>query len=248
MLPNQFPELTATPEKYPFVEVQRIWNKTQKFWMTSFRSEDWCGAKSYADRGGDLNNWNPTLRDLVKEGNVVLDCGANEGWLTTMFANRVGATGRIISIEPVAANCDIIREQVKLNGFQNVEVMRFAVAEKSGELVKLHAECVGYVGETVTTIALDTFAYLRPDVIKVDIEGYELAAIRGAKEILKQHRATWEIEVHNNIADGVNAERDYGFDPAEVFSIFRENNYLLLRDGKEFDFVPEYGAFYAYPR
>lgn len=247
MLPNQFPELTDTPTRYPFIEEQKIWDKRHRFWMTSFRSEDWCGAKSYAARGGDLNNWNPTLRDLIKAGMTVLDCGANEGWLTTMFANRVGPTGKVVAIEAVAANCEIIREQVTLNGFENVAVHHRAVAERSGDVVNIYAECVGNAGEQVTTVSLDEWAYLCPDIIKVDIEGYELAALRGAREILKQNRAVWEIEVHNATTDGVNALRDYGFDPAEMFDIFRRSGYTLLRDGAPFDFVPEYGAFYAYP-
>ena len=138
--------------------------------------------------------------DLVKAGDVVLDVGANIGYYALTAASRVGAAGRVIAFEPDPVVAERIRQNVELNGMDNVTVVASAVGARDGTLqlhlggwdseassVYLHEpDAKGTVAVPVTT--LDDFLRVASighvAVLKIDAEGAELDILHGAQALL----------------------------------------------------------------
>jgi FkbM family methyltransferase len=74
------------------------------------------------------------LRPL-REGDVVVDIGANLGAFTVLAASRVGASGRVYAYEPDPRTCERLVANVRLNGLKNVVVENAAVGAAAGEAV-----------------------------------------------------------------------------------------------------------------
>lgn len=62
------------------------------------------------------------LRENIKEGNLVIDVGANIGYWTNYLARFVGESGRVYAFEPEPKNFEILKENRKLNDFKNVVI------------------------------------------------------------------------------------------------------------------------------
>jgi FkbM family methyltransferase len=135
---------------------------------------------------------------LARPGDVVFDCGANQGIYSCAFAALVGPSGRVEAFEPqrYAARC--AERNISLNGFRNARVNRAAVSSREGQVFldtsrgPVAASIVrtfGSVsGEIVPTISLDGFteanSIRRVDLIKMDIEGAEFDALVGARKLI----------------------------------------------------------------
>lgn len=81
----------------------------------------------------------PTLSDLictiVQPGDVCLDVGANAGYFTLLFAQRVGPSGKVIAIEAAPGNAAQLTRNVELNNFgDRVDVVAAACSDAAGEM------------------------------------------------------------------------------------------------------------------
>jgi FkbM family methyltransferase len=142
------------------------------------------------------------LANMVKPGMTVLDIGANIGMYriyTRFLAELTGPTGRVIAFEPEPKNFS--RLQRAVTDIPQVTVVHAAVSEKSGTLrlyvaddlnVDHHTYDAGDGRRTVNVPSIAIDDYMRPgervDVIKMDIQGAELAALRGAERVLSENR------------------------------------------------------------
>ena len=129
----------------------------------------------------------------VKPGMVVYDIGANAGFYTLLSAVLTGSTGKVFAFEPVPQNIFYIRKHLGLNKITNTTVLEKAVSDKISKLkFDLSSNpSMGHFSEQgaieVETISLDEFTKQGnplPDLIKMDIEGAEFDALKGAIEIL----------------------------------------------------------------
>ncbi len=140
--------------------------------------------------------------NMIESGDLVVDCGANNGFTSVFFAKATGQRGSVIAIEPLPKNVMDINQNIALNQLSNIEVLPVAVGRARGE-VKLLAQSNGIVGAIgnapVITVPMESLDEIcrgrRPDVIKIDVEGLELDVLHGAKRIL-QSRPRLAIEVH----------------------------------------------------
>lgn len=153
------------------------------------------------------------LQANVKPGGVVLDLGANIGFLSLVSAALVGPEGRVVAYEPFPENAAALRRNVLLNRLTTVEVVQAAVScqagtasfsvgrsDQDGSLV----ERQGAGSISVTTVAIDDEMQrlgLRPTVIKIDIEGAEGEAIVGMRGILASARPVVVCEMHETVHD-----------------------------------------------
>jgi FkbM family methyltransferase len=142
------------------------------------------------------------LRHLsLRDDAVILDIGANLGWYSMLLGKRC-PRARIHAFEPEPRNLALLRENLQQNGIANVTVHPVAVAERSGTMQFFpYAEknmgrhsLVAQEGCTpidVRVVALDEFlpaVGVQPeqvDLVKIDVEGYELPALRGAQRLLR---------------------------------------------------------------
>jgi FkbM family methyltransferase len=141
---------------------------------------------------------------LAKPGQVVLDIGTNVGEVLMNFAKRVGPEGRVIGFEPNPATLAKCRHNLLLNAFENVELHGVALGDKSGEAFLGHpqagnagADRIGSAGIPIKLTTLDEFAagLDRIDLIKIDVEGFDLKVLRGGKQTLKRLRPKLFVEL-----------------------------------------------------
>jgi FkbM family methyltransferase len=142
----------------------------------------------------------------LRRGMVVFDVGANIGYLSLFFSQRVGSSGKVYSFEPEASNFAELFRNVEINGLQGQCVpIPVAVGRSSGKVAISNGLNGGVVaegeGSTCQLVSLDSYAaehgIPRIDLVKIDIEGYELEALEGMTEILSRpHKPILYVEVH----------------------------------------------------
>jgi len=146
------------------------------------------------------------LKNTLKfdNGDVVFDIGANIGWFSLIF-DRLCASKSvdIFSFEPDPTNVALLRENISRNRASRVRVQQLAVADVEDTLqlhlyrksnLGRHSLLDIHKGETVDvkTVILDRFWEAQglgtrtPRFIKMDIEGFELMALRGASGVLRR--------------------------------------------------------------
>lgn len=162
--------------------------------------------------------WNPeeysAFRAAVAPGATVLDIGANIGAYTVLFALWTGRAGRVVAFEPAPASLAGLARQVKLNGVADrVEIVAAAMSDREGRAL---FDCDGASGanaliptaaavgraECVRTMSIDAFCAargIRPDVIKVDVEGAELDVLRGARQTIASCSPALFVEIHPSL-------------------------------------------------
>jgi FkbM family methyltransferase len=146
------------------------------------------------------------LERATQSGMTVVDLGANVGYLTVLLGHRVGPTGRVVSFEPDPTNFALLRRSVEANGLANVTCEQAAVMEKSAQ-ASLYLSEVNFGDHRVfegkdderfnagaarnkvqiRAVSLDEYlgkAGLTPGLIKMDIQGAEVAALSGMRRTL----------------------------------------------------------------
>ncbi len=155
---------------------------------------------------------------LVREltpGGVFYDVGANAGFFTLLGSKCVGPEGRVFAFEPLPENIRSIRAQVELNHVANCTIVEAAVSDHEGsvEFSSGRDTSTAHIGGmrddvghadllSVEAVTLDHFSgeMPPPDFVKMDIEGAELLALRGAIRLLSQDRPPkMLIEFHGDL-------------------------------------------------
>jgi FkbM family methyltransferase len=172
----------------------------------------------------DLRRVDPFLCALaeryVGRGETVWDVGANIGLFSFCSAARAGAGGRVVAIEPDADMVRLLQRSIAANHL-NVEVLptaisdrvgftRFQIASRARAANALAGfgmpDQMGGVAESriVPTTTLDSLLgeFGRPALIKIDIEGAELLALRGATTLLREVRPIIACEVGDRTPEG----------------------------------------------
>jgi FkbM family methyltransferase len=147
-------------------------------------------------------------RGLPLGGLVIYDVGAFHGILTLFFAAR-GA--QVIAYEPNEANHARLIENIRLNHLNNVQVRKLGVGSRAGSGTLHYAPAMAGGGTLnpnaiapasqrvdITTLDRDIAAAAlpAPDLIKIDIEGWELEALKGARATIEAHHPALFLEMH----------------------------------------------------
>jgi FkbM family methyltransferase len=168
------------------------------------------------------------LRERVKPGALCLDVGANVGVYVLQFAHWSAPSGHVIAFEPNPSAVAILEKHVEMNGLtERVRIVPAAVGERSGEDILYAAEAEGMsrLGEpnvalcgnvyeiTVPVLTLDEYCAaegLKPDWLFVDIEGFEIAALSGARDLIQSLRGQLGIvvEMHPSVWSSANTTRE----------------------------------------
>jgi FkbM family methyltransferase len=173
---------------------RRIGNKAYKYAFPAYRFA-YRIFKAYADRAE-----RQLLRKILFAGAVVVDAGANIGIYSEFLSRCVGPNGVVHSFEPSPDN--FMRLLRATRNLPNVCPCAAAIGERSGETMlyvsdNLNVDHRAYATEgnprralQVGMMALDD--YFKPgervDLLKLDIQGYELHALQGAKRIVNENR------------------------------------------------------------
>ncbi len=145
-------------------------------------------------------------------GAAVIDVGANVGYLTCLAAQHLRRSGKgvVYAFEPHPLAYLCLKKNVEFNGFTNVVLVQSAVSDQNGK-TQLFTNREDTVFSSIAraspdlnpteiceTVALDSFFQEIPDVapalMKIDIQGAELLALRGAKGLLERHHPAILLE------------------------------------------------------
>jgi FkbM family methyltransferase len=208
---------------------------------------DVIGEHIYVDGCFEPYSWN-FVRGFLKEGMVVFDLGANLGQYTLLAAQIVGETGGVHSFEPGSRMFDELKFNVFLNGLSRRCVLNnVAVSDVSGVAnlskyapgsevysslgshARREATVIGH--EEVRTVMLDDYVknagIFRVDFMKIDIEGAELPALRGAENLLSGSEApVILIELADVNTDG------FGYKAVETWDYLEKLGYRFYDIGK----------------
>ena len=140
----------------------------------------------------------------VKPGATAYDIGANVGFYTLLVSRVVGPTGCVFAFEPAPRNLSFLRHHLSLNCTLNVKLLDVAVSDSEG-VTRFSVDDdpknskIADAGDiTVRTTTLDRLIseLPMPDLIEMDIEGAEYAALRGAEQLLRKASPVIFLSTH----------------------------------------------------
>ena len=176
------------------------------------------------------------LAEFLKPGMVCYDAGANVGFFAAIAARLVGPSGTVVCFEPLPDNAHQIAHNIQLNGFRNV-VIRPEALGGSNRTETFHTSAeptwgtLSSVGKLpdhasdrilVQVATLDSLledgGLAGPDLVKIDIEGAEAEALRGAAATLKRYCPLLIIELHGTNDAVLRVLDEFGYDAAVLGS------------------------------
>ena len=192
------------------------------------------------------------LARVLAPGMTVLDVGANEGFYSLYCARRVGDRGLVVAVEPSPRERARLERNVALNGLPNVRIEPRALAARAGRAVLRIANAehngqnsLGAFGHASVTLAgqveveLQTLDALvqgqglrRVDLLKIDVEGAELAVLRGAEQVLAASRPLILFELFDA------ALRGQGASAQEVLDFLAARGYRFFKFGADGGLAP----------
>ncbi len=183
---------------------------------------------------------------LLDPGMTVVDVGANLGEITLAAARRVGPTGRVLAFEPVDDIADRLDRNVAMNDLYQVTVHRQGLSDHDGaaELYtsprpfhdRTHHEGLSSLyadaerDSPVQSIQLTTLDAVcaeqhvdRVDLLKIDVEGAELAVLRGATHTIETQRPWIVVEVNRGTS------RSAAVRPEDILDLLAGQGYRFFR-------------------
>ncbi|WP_436793924.1 FkbM family methyltransferase [Actinospongicola halichondriae] len=204
--------------------------------------EDDLVTEHLRDFGGHQRPDLAAMRSLVREGDVVLDIGANIGTFAIPLAASVGPSGRVFGFEASPTNADVLRRNVRSNDLiDRVVVVEGVVSDRAiayereefeGNLAATRfvpsAGAAG--GEGPAVVHLDEWAVetlgadTRIDVVKIDVEGMDVDVLRSARSLIARWLPVVSIEV------AAHELESRGREPADIGRILEPLGYRLFRN------------------
>lgn len=192
----------------------------RSFWMF-LRSDTWIEGEFFEK--GLYGKWEKVSlmvwAELSKKSNIIIDIGANTGCYSLLAKNN-NPSAKVIAVEPVNVNHEILSKNINRNGF-DIAAEKIALSDKEGtatmfmlkdrlnymtsvndDRYKLHPEIQGDTEVVPIEVPIKPFNYLvdkhklkRVDLIKLDVEGHELAVLQSMQFALTSWHPIILIEV-----------------------------------------------------
>lgn len=191
---NRYPEGSVTTVRTGYAKGLR-WARHHRY-INSF----WVG-------NFEIEVQRALAREL-KPKDHFLDIGANAGLFSLIGWKVVGPSGKVSSVDPDPVNHEALSELIELNECHNWQLYQVAVSDTAGQAPFSRSKPGSPMGKLGTVAGAETFDVKLttldelvaeigpPDVIKMDIEGAEVPALRGATQLLTRHSPKWLIELH----------------------------------------------------
>jgi FkbM family methyltransferase len=152
---------------------------------------------------------------ILKKGNHAIDVGANYGAFSKEIALQIGVEGKLLSMEPVEETYNVLKNNLSRANFKQAIPLRLAASDKPGEAIlnipKYPDGSTNFYSASIQntpdsqqlTIQCETLDILcqkynlRPDFIKIDVEGHEPAVLRGALKTISEYNPILLLEVND---------------------------------------------------
>jgi FkbM family methyltransferase len=151
--------------------------------------------------------WQWAFARAARRVDVVFDVGAHAGLYTLIAATRIRPGGRVVALEPVAANRQRLAEHLRINQVTHVSILPVAVADFSGRgtFAAGQNSFDGHLserGDPVDVVAIDDLTADRlpdPGLIKIDVEGAEWRVLQGAAATIERSRPIVFLATHTDL-------------------------------------------------
>lgn len=225
--------------------VKKIMNSVESNLKSDFAEIQ--GSKMYLDQNdslrlsidgvyGELDTL--TMKQHIKNNDIVIDVGANIGYYTLLFSRLTENHGRVFGFEPEPNNFELLRKNTEINNYDNVTLEQKAVSKNPG-IINLYLAKNGIVGHRiydsdicsgsieVEMISLDDyFSKLnlidKINFIKIDVEGAELGVFHGMEKILHESENLKIFSEFNR-----NVIENEGSNPKEILEILNQYNFTI---------------------
>ncbi len=218
--------------------VEVLMNTTVNMGGLKFRLADEDSFTNVSDSEQFMKNW---FTPMV--GETIIDVGANMGKYTMLSAKAVGERGLVISVEADPLDFQRLKENTRLNNFNNVVLchvaawnsdttLRFFKGHHSGHhSLKINWR-LGYF--TVPARTLDSvlceLLVEKVNWIKIDVEGAEVEVLEGAKNIMHKYKPKIVVEIaDNNLEKIKRLARELDYNVVRISSILKFDNYNYSR-------------------
>lgn len=171
------------------------------------------------------------LKRYLKQGDTLVDVGANIGDLTLTAALAVGPKGKVYSFEAHPRTYGFLRKNIALNNCSNITLFNLALGDKESEIFfsDLKWDDLNHVsgrsqGISVKMARLDDLALLESHIqlLKIDVEGYEKFVLDGASSTLRKvsciYFESWERHFSK-----------YGYTCRDVINLLSEQGFTVLK-------------------
>jgi len=184
------------------------------------------------------------LQQILNNGDVFVDVGANIGLMSLFASTIVGTSGKVISFEPHPNTVKILKQNIALNKYANIQVSTLALGKEikdafiydylpynrgSATLIKQGGSVKKQLVKQTTITSYFTDYSLWPSVLKLDVEGLELEVLQGANEMLTSDKAPILI-LECSIARENTEQQALG----KIYTFLAQKNYSIyqLEKGK----------------
>jgi FkbM family methyltransferase len=191
-----------------------------RFYPSSISAGLWASPD---DRREDVE----ILRRILRPGDTYVDCGANVGHLVIVARHIVGDLGRVTAIEANPRIASYCRGNLALNGYHDVIVRNVAVGDTQGHgrISDRRADeqnSLSTDGTEVAMAVLDDLVKEPVTLLKIDVEGYELPVLRGARRVLQSADFVYCELSASNCAR-------FGYEPGDVEDLLLAAGFAFAR-------------------
>ena len=205
--------------------------------IVTFFTENKLWLKAYEDgkNAWVTRNWSYAQK-IVKNPDVVLDIGANIGQEMLYYT---GWANRIISFEPNPATFEVLKQNVEQNDIKNVKLMNLGVGSgpskafinlvKNNEGRSFVTPTPTKVSHEITIVAIDDLDIGdgSVDFVKMDVEGFEIEALKGMRSLIDKHSPVFQIEAQDETLERC------GVTSVDIWDFFNERGYVAtINTGK----------------
>jgi FkbM family methyltransferase len=169
-----------------------------------------------------------------RPGMTVVDVGANLGYYSLLASRLVGASGRVVALEPNSENCRLLLSSLRMGGVTNVQLIPVAADTEAGwAYYSTHVGSNGgliedqdllkHPGTVVPTFRLDDIVEGPVGFLKMDVEGAEGRVVKGATRLIERDRPIITTELKDemlrrvsgtSVADYLGYFESVGYTPA----------------------------------
>jgi FkbM family methyltransferase len=181
--------------------------------------------------------------DLLQKGSTFYDIGANAGYMSVCTAAHFSGEIKVVAIEPQPTLAQAACRSMLLNGFTEFNVFPILLCDSEGEeklyvtwhsvhaslRPRSHSKTVLSIPMTTLDALIENKKLSSPDVIKIDVEGAELRALKGGRNTLITHQPAIIFESNENAGR-------FGYSRRQLIEFLRECGYdrfyFIQKDGK----------------
>ncbi len=184
------------------------------------------------------------FKESIHRGMVIVDMGAHIGCYTLLAANLTGEEGKVFAFEPEPSNYALLVKNIEANGYSHVIPVEKAVTDRTGT-VRLLLDNISDKRKQeailVDSISLDEFLPegCAVDVIKMDIEGGEMAALLGMSKVIdRSPNMVIFTEFHPGLLERA------GFSPVTYFNELKRygfTTYVIDEQRQQLEVAPHIG-------